>query len=292
MLVLAALLAGVAAGTAAVAGRRLMRAPPAALIGSNFRSADLPVIGGVVILLADLASEAAFALAAVWRPPAAGTGPLGTGALATAFLSTDHLGIALAALGFFAIGLLDDAAGGGGPRGLRGHFGALRHGVLSAGAVKALGGALIGFVAAALWELRLGEALLDAVLVAALANLMNLLDLRPGRACKVFLLLWAPLAAAAWTRPFVAVSAPVAAAAAVWLPADLKERAMLGDAGSNLLGAVLGAGLALVLPTPAKIAAAVLVVALTAASERWSFSSAIRRVPPLDWLDRLGRSPE
>jgi hypothetical protein len=34
---------------------------------------------------------------------------------------------------------------------------------------------------------------------------------------------------------------------------------------------------------------AVLVV-LTAASERWSFSGAINRVPPLRWLDGIGRS--
>ena len=64
---------------------------------------------------------------------------------------------------------------------------------------------------------------------------------------------------------------------------------MLGDAGSNVIGAVLG--LAVVLECTALTRTVVLVVlgALTLASEFISFSRVIERVPPLRRLDELGR---
>src|SRR5437870_634572 len=82
---------------------------------------------------------------------------------------------------------------------------------------------------------------------------------------------------------------PVAAATLLWLAPDLGERGMLGDVGANLLGAVLGAGAVLSLGVPGRLAVLGVLVALTAAAERWSFSRAIDATPPLRWLDRLGR---
>jgi hypothetical protein len=80
--------------------------------------------------------------------------------------------------------------------------------------------------------------------------------------------------------------------AAVLLPADLGERAMLGDAGANGLGAVLGLALAGRLPgRGARLAALAAVGSLTAASEVVSFSRVIDAVPPLRAVDRLGRLP-
>ena len=80
---------------------------------------------------------------------------------------------------------------------------------------------------------------------------------------------------------------PVAAALAL-LPEDLGERAMLGDAGANALGATLGAA-ATVLPRPARIALLAGIAGLTAASEKVSFTKVIERTPALHWLDMLGR---
>jgi hypothetical protein len=66
---------------------------------------------------------------------------------------------------------------------------------------------------------------------------------------------------------------------------------MLGDAGANALGAMLGGAVAVSLPRPARIALLAGIVALTGASEKVSFTKVIERTPPLRWLDMLGRRP-
>jgi hypothetical protein len=119
---------------------------------------------------------------------------------------------------------------------------------------------------------------------------VNLLDRAPGRAGKASLALAvAPvlLAPADWT---VASAGLLGSLVAVLAP-DLKEKAMLGDAGANPLGAVLGLGLAVSIEEPARLATVAILLALNAASERWSFSRIIERTPPLAALDRLGRRP-
>jgi UDP-GlcNAc:undecaprenyl-phosphate/decaprenyl-phosphate GlcNAc-1-phosphate transferase len=85
--------------------------------------------------------------------------------------------------------------------------------------------------------------------------------------------------------------APPLGAALALLPDDLGERAMLGDAGANALGAMLGGAAAVSLPRPARIALLAGIVALTGASEKVSFTKVIERTPPLRWLDMLGRRP-
>ena len=72
---------------------------------------------------------------------------------------------------------------------------------------------------------------------------------------------------------------------------DLAERAMLGDAGANALGAMLGAAAAASLPRPARVALLAGIIGLTAASEVVSFTAVIERTPALRWLDMLGRRP-
>ena len=66
---------------------------------------------------------------------------------------------------------------------------------------------------------------------------------------------------------------------------------MLGDAGANALGAMLGTAAAIGLPRPARIAALAAITGLTAASEVVSFTAVIARTPALNWADMLGRRP-
>jgi hypothetical protein len=75
------------------------------------------------------------------------------------------------------------------------------------------------------------------------------------------------------------------------LPGDLAERAMLGDAGANALGGMLGAAAAASLSRPARILLLAGIGGLTAASEVVSFTTVIERTAPLRWLDMLGRRP-
>jgi UDP-GlcNAc:undecaprenyl-phosphate/decaprenyl-phosphate GlcNAc-1-phosphate transferase len=204
-------------------------------------------------------------------------------------LAPSGLAVVLAGLAFTLLGLLDDLVDDGGARGFRGHLRALAGGRLTGGAVKLLGGALAGLLAAAValpegrpgWLLPLG-----ALVVASSANLANLLDLRPGRCAKVFLPLWG--AGCLLDPPGGAWSAGLAGAGLAALPLDLREDGMLGDAGANGLGAVVGT---LLLAGPAWLLwpVALVLVALQLASERVSFTRVIERNRILRAADRLGR---
>jgi UDP-N-acetylmuramyl pentapeptide phosphotransferase/UDP-N-acetylglucosamine-1-phosphate transferase len=200
------------------------------------------------------------------------------------------LALALAGAGAFGFGVYDDLAGSGKRRGLRGHLGALANGEVTTGAVKLGGLGATGLASALLLGGEPADVAVNAGLVAGGANLLNLFDLRPGRAIKVATLSAALITAGGAERGARAVAAPLGAALAL-LPDDLGERAMLGDAGANALGAMLGGAAAVSLPRPARIALLAGIVALTGASEKVSFTKVIERTPPLRWLDMLGRRP-
>ena len=220
------------------------------------------------------------------------------GALAGGGSPRERLAVAIAGAGAAAFGGYDDLAGNGGSRGFRGHLCALRRGDLTTGVVKLAGIGAVGLTAAITAGDRtdnagghaavagVADTLINAALIAGCANLVNLFDLRPGRAAKVVVIAGGLLAPGGSGLS----AAPLAAAAAL-LPEDLGERAMLGDAGANALGAMLGAAAAISLPRPARLAALGLVTGLTAASEVVSFTSVIERTTPLRWLDLLGRRP-
>lgn len=255
----------------------------------------------------------------------------------------------LLVIGTALFGLADDVFGGSDDKGFAGHIGALRSGRLTTGMLKLVGIGALAFVtstsiastidaadpavaAATGWMHAAFVALtwIAATLVIALcANLVNLTDVRPGRAMKSFI----PLAVAGvalctwgfWTSLQKAIASTAAASgiagaadlsgglptgAQAWAwgigsvvcmlllvlgPVfaswryDLGERAMLGDAGANAMGALAGYLLARSAPLWLLGVMAVVLVALNLASEKVSFTSVIERVPALAWLDGLGR---
>jgi UDP-GlcNAc:undecaprenyl-phosphate/decaprenyl-phosphate GlcNAc-1-phosphate transferase len=86
------------------------------------------------------------------------------------------------------------------------------------------------------------------------------------------------------------LAAAIGSAAAV-LAFDLRERAMLGDAGSNLLGFIFGLALFRLLPTWGLGIALVMILILHVLGETVTLSRIIEATPPLRWFDRLGRLP-
>ena len=70
---------------------------------------------------------------------------------------------------------------------------------------------------------------------------------------------------------------------------DLREQAMLGDTGSNLIGALAGLWLVLVLGTTGQIVALVVLSLITAYGEFRSISGLVDRTPGLSHLDSIGR---
>ena len=122
-------------------------------------------------------------------------------------------------------------------------------------------------------------------------NLFNLLDLRPGRSIKAFVLLGAGLTLGSWDlRPAVGAGRCSPAPLLVVGVYDLRERAMLGDTGSNLIGGARGAvaGAHAVGTTGQAIALGVL-LAVTVYGEFRSISALVERAPLLRQLDSSGR---
>jgi UDP-GlcNAc:undecaprenyl-phosphate/decaprenyl-phosphate GlcNAc-1-phosphate transferase len=240
---------------------------------TNHRGEPVTLLEGPALTLGAIAGV----LAQAGLGPAAGTARSGAA-------------MVVAGAGAAAFGAYDDLAGSGDRRGFRGHLGALRQGEVTTGTVKLGGIGVTGIVSAALAGGSPGDMVINAGLVAGGANLLNLFDLRPGRAIKVAAASGALISAAgSRTGSGTGVAVPLAAGVAL-LPEDLGERAMLGDCGANALGAMLGAAAA-GLPRPTRIALLAAIAGLTAASEKVSFTKVIERTPALRWLDMLGRRP-
>jgi Glycosyl transferase family 2 len=162
-----------------------------------------------------------------------------------------------------AIGLADDLWSGK-ERGLKAHFEAGR----TTGVLK-----LVGIPLVALWRTR---SVSGALLVAGCANLLNQLDTKPGRALKAY-------AATAFV-----LDAPLGLAVLL-LPYDLRERVMLGDAGSNAFGAMVGFKSVGRFHGWGRWATVAGVVALNLVGERCSLGELIERTPGLSWIDSAGR---
>ena len=162
-----------------------------------------------------------------------------------------------------AIGLADDLWSGP-ERGFRLHLRAGR----TTGVLKLVGIPLVGLLAT--------RKVSGALLVGLGANFLNQLDTRPGRALKAYLV------------GSLLVGAP-ARSAVFLLPYDLREMAMLGDAGSNALGAMLGLSSVDRLTGRSCWLAIGALAGLTILGERHSLGELIERTPGLRTLDRLGR---
>jgi UDP-GlcNAc:undecaprenyl-phosphate/decaprenyl-phosphate GlcNAc-1-phosphate transferase len=249
----------------------------------NYRARRLPCPFGVLPLAAALAALIPLTL----------LGKLAS----TDVFHPEALLIAVYALGVIALGLLDDTLaderGGDGARpvhrGWRGHGAAALRGELSTGALKAVGSLGLALFAMSYLSLSGGRWLLAAGVLVLATNLFNLLDLRPGRSAKAFVLLGAGLTIGSMDlRPLWALglfAAPAIVAGAY----DLRERAMLGDTGASLLGALAGLWLVLTLSGTGQLIALGLLAAVTVLGELRSISALIERTPVLRELDSWGR---
>ncbi len=280
MILVGAVLGILAGGGLWLLGRSMWDQP--ALRRTNFRGIEVPVSVGVLIPAAAVAVEALLRIAATLGHHPAPAEEAGRS-------------IALvAALGFGLLGAFDDLAAHGPERGFAGHLRSLAKGRLTTGGLKLTVGGLLALVLSGqVVGPHLGRLLLGGAVIAFAANLGNLFDRAPGRTTKVALIATIVLvatASAAERSLLVGVVLVVAAGTGLlWF--DLREQLMLGDAGSNVLGAVLGLGLVLTTGTFTLGVAVVLLAAANLASEWVSYSRVIDATPPLRALDRLGRRP-
>jgi glucosyl-3-phosphoglycerate synthase len=190
-------------------------------------------------------------------------------------LATNHRGLRLPLVGWViaaleprvapvaAIGLADDLFAGP-QRGFAEHLSAGR----TTGILKLVGIPLAGYVAT--------RRISGAVLVGLAANALNQLDTKPGRALKAYSLAALPLRAPLLPAVMLA-------------PYDLREMAMLGDSGSNALGALLGLSSVDRFTGRSRWLAIGALAGLNLLGERTSLGDAIGCSPFLSKLDRLGR---
>jgi len=216
-------------------------------------------------------------------------------------------------LGVAALGLFDDAYSGA-SRGWRGHGAAVRRGEFPTGLLKAVGtlglaayvastGVAASSVEGAFFNRSVGEGesvsafvppdvlpyLLAVVVLVLTTNLFNIVDLRPGRAVKLFVLVAIGATMAVGVDLVESFGAYLGAILVVGVY-DLRERGMLGDTGANLVGAVAGLMLVTAITSTTGLAVCVVVLlAVTAYGEFRSLSAFVERTPGFRHLDSIGR---
>jgi UDP-N-acetylmuramyl pentapeptide phosphotransferase/UDP-N-acetylglucosamine-1-phosphate transferase len=252
----------------------LRRLSEAGLTRENYRGRMLPVPVGVVIVPAALIALIPVALLA---------------RLTDVDIYPDNLGFAIVFVpGIALLGLIDDALSGPG-RGWRGHGKDVLSGGLSTGLLKAAGTLGLALVVASSLPGSDAEFLLAAAVLVLATNAFNLLDLRPGRCVKAFVLLGIGLSISTQNSEALAGLGIFAAPVLVAGFFDLREKAMLGDTGSNAIGALAGLWIVLTLDSSGQVVALVILLAVNLFGEFRSISNVIEKVPGLRHLDSLGR---
>ncbi|MCA1726644.1 MAG: hypothetical protein LC722_03015 [Actinobacteria bacterium] len=257
--------AGVGAAVAVFFGWGLSRPGGWPVRRQNHRGERLPVALGVALAVGLLSGD-----------------------LAGTFPDLLHRPLRFGVLLLVGVGFLDDWRGGD-VRGIRGHVRSLLRGRITTGILKIVA----GFVAAGFAVHTIGGSVVHQVIgvfvIAGATNIWNVLDVAPGRALKIFIPAEALQIWFVWPSPHISLLAAALGAVAGLLWFDLRERAMLGDAGSNPLGFLVGVGLYLALPTVGLAIAFVVILWLQFLAETITLSRVIQAVAPLRWFDGLFR---
>ena len=188
---------------------------------------------------------------------------------------------------FFA-GALDDLIGNRNVSGLKGHFKSLFKGELTTGGFKALFGGFVGLVVSVCISSSIVDIIVNTLIIALSTNLMNLFDLRPGRAIKAYLVIMIPIyiTLTGYTKVFPLLILPNVLA---YFNTDLKARGMMGDTGSNVLGISIGVLMALGYGIKVRVAWLVFLVLMHLITEKFSLTKIIEKNRVLKFIDNLGR---
>ncbi len=253
----------------------------AGFVRPNYRKEEIPLGAGMVFFFAAVITL--------------------TGAAAMGWVSQGVYVFLFATGGMCLFGLIDDIFGTRHATGLKGHFKKLLlEKELTTGALKALAGGLIAILAGLQtvsgagfdkWVLLL----LNSAVIALSTNAVNLLDLRPGRAAKGFLLAAILVTATGYlfnpepAEEYLLYLTVVAGSLLAYLPADLKARAMMGDTGSNVLGIALGLTAVALLSIPFRSGLLVLLLGFHLLTEKYSLTKIIEKNKVLTYIDMMGR---
>lgn len=242
--------------------------------GDNYRGTRLPVPLGVAIVPTALVALIPITLLA---------------RLTEADVFPTDLSIVIAFIpGVALLGLIDDVLADQ-TRGIRGHAKAALTGGFSTGLLKAVGTLGLALLVASALPGSDADFLIAAAVLVLATNAFNLLDLRPGRSVKALLLLGIGLTASTqllgplWSLGIFLGPALVAGFF------DLREKAMLGDSGSNVIGAMAGVWIVLALQPSEQLVALGILALINLYGEFRSISTVVEKLPILRQLDKLGR---
>jgi hypothetical protein len=237
----------------------------------NYRGKEIPVLGGMVFIPVMLVAVLLLLLS-------------GAGSLQ---IYQGYLALVLC-MGF--TGVVDDIIGDRRTKGLINHIRTTFRGTMTTGFLKAFAGFAVSCIVSLGISGTFIEFIVNVLIISLFANTINLFDLRPGRAVKVFLAASFLLMAAAGGRLTDAVPLVILnLAALLYITYDLKEICMLGDTGANILGVTLGYYSSLLLGINSKLLLLTALVLLNAISEKVSISEIINSSRLLSYLDGLGR---
>jgi UDP-N-acetylmuramyl pentapeptide phosphotransferase/UDP-N-acetylglucosamine-1-phosphate transferase len=187
------------------------------------------------------------------------------------------------------IGMIDDLIGDKSIKGFKGHIRALTKGTLTTGMLKALIGFFISLFVSIVISENTADGILNIFLIALFINFINLFDLRPGRALKMFLFISIFFLLTTKLNVSSLVIFSFYGIIIRYLPLDLKAKAMMGDVGSNILGLTLGIYCALNYTFHIKLIYLAVLILIQIVSEFFSFSSIIEKSRFLKFIDNLGR---
>jgi len=247
------------------------------LLVENFRGRKIPSAGGIVLLITYFIVISYFVLFqeknlvrySEWLLP---------------------LTILIFCIG--VLGFIDDVFGKKGIGGFRGHFSQLLKGHVTTGVIKAIGGGIVCFIVASFFSKGIHELFINGLLMALMTNIFNLIDLRPGRALKLFLILGIAIFAFSFKSGFWGLSGIFFGIYVILLWADLTESCMLGDVGSNILGAVIGFSIVVNFSWLVNLILLILVGLIQIYTEGHSITELIESKPFLRSFDELGRRKE
>lgn len=197
--------------------------------------------------------------------------------------------VALGIISMSFVGIIDDAIGNRDVTGLKGHFSNLLKGELTTGAFKALIGGIVGLLISVTISKDISSIILGMLVIALSTNFMNLLDLRPGRAIKVYLfaIILCLFFCSVFERELMMLIVPAVIA---YFYYDIKAMAMMGDAGSNVLGISLGIFIVISFNMYVQIFVLILLILVHIVAEKYSITKIIRNNKILNYIDEFGRN--
>lgn len=187
------------------------------------------------------------------------------------------------------VGLLDDLIGEEDVKGFKGHIKAFFKGKMTTGLLKAGMGFLIALFIAMIFSQDIFDIAINTLIISLFTNLINLFDLRPGRAIKVFLLMSLIMIATSIKNEYNFILYSIYGILFIYFPLDLKARAMMGDVGSNVIGITLGVYCILTQTMLARLIYLLILIFIHILAEKISFTKVIEKSSFLKFLDNLGR---